>query len=263
MSMGWLGWTRFERGDFGQAILTWKESLRLAETVGFFMPAAMHQADLAWCYRSAGANEEAERHLEAANLLVESRFPYVRAWPLGHLSRAATARGATDLAGQYLERARESLGGKGEFFAFQHAQVGLAAVELKLARRDYEGAAAEARARGDEQRALMRPYVADFEYLEGEAHRLRGELDAAAQALSRAWATASALGTRRILWQVLASLASVEDARGHAVSAARTREEARSIVAGIEESLRSVGLAERFRAQAVVRELMGAEGRPV
>jgi len=100
---------------------------------------------------------------------------------------------------------------------------------------------------------------------EGDERRLSAivELDAATQALSRAQATASALGARRILWQILASLASVEDARGHAVSSARTREKARSIAAGIEDSLRSVGLAERFRAQAVVQELMAAEGRPV
>ena len=126
MSMGWLGWMRFERGDFGQAIHIWEECLRLADEVGFFMPAAMHQPDLAWCYRSAGADEEAERHLDAANSLVESRFPYVRAWTLGHRSRAATARGTLDLAGQYLERAQEGLAEKGEFFSFQHAQVGLA-----------------------------------------------------------------------------------------------------------------------------------------
>ena len=263
MSMGWLGWMRFEQGDFGKAIHTWEECLRLAETVGFFMPAAMHESDLAWCYRSAGANEEADRHLDAADSLVEARFPYVRAWTLGHLSRAATARGATDLAGQYLARAREALAAKGEFFAFQHAQVALAAVELKLGRRDYGGAVAEARARGDEQRGLMRPYVADFEYLEGEAHRRCGELDAAMQALLRARATASALGGRRILWQILASLASVEDAQGRAMLSVRTREQARVIVAGIEDSLRPVGLAERFRAQVVVRALMGAEGRPV
>ena len=122
---------------------------------------------------------------------------------------------------------------------------------------------AQARARGDEQRAFMRPYVADFEYLEGEAHRLCGEFDAAAGALSRAHVTASALGTRRILWQIFASIASVEEARGHLVSSARTRDEARSIVTGIENSLRPVGLAHRFRAQAAVRELMDAEGRPV
>jgi hypothetical protein len=263
MSLAWVGWTRFERGEFGQAILAWEESLRLAKAVGFFMPGAMHQSDLAWCYRSVGADEEAERHLETANALVESRFPYLRAWALGHRSRAATARGALDLAGQYLERAQEGLATRTEFFAFQHAHVSLAAVELMLAKGDYDGAVAQARARGNEQRVLMRPYVADFEYLEGHAHRLRGELDAATQALSQARATASALGTRRILWHILAALASVEDARGHPALAAGTREDARLIVAGIEDSLRPVGLAERFRTQAVVRDLMGAEGRPV
>ena len=93
----------------------------------------------------------------------------------------------------------------------------------------------------------MRPYVADFEYLEGEAHRLLGDLDLAVQALERARATASALGGRRILWRILASLGSVEDARADAVSAAQARAEAQAIVAGIEDSLRPVGLADRFR----------------
>ena len=263
MSTGGSGWPKFERGEFGPAIQAWEESLRLAAAVGFLMPTALHEADLAWCYRSAGADEEAERHLEAAHALVDSRFPFWSAWTLGHLSRAATARGAIDLAGRYLERAQERLAARTEWFPFQHAHVGLAAVELKLGRRDYEGAVAEARARGDEQRALMRPYVADFQYLEGEAHRLLGELDAAADALWRACATASALGARRILWQVLASLAAVEDALGHAQTAAAAYGEARSIVAGIEDSLRPVGLAERFRARAAVQELMSEEGRSI
>jgi len=143
------------------------------------------------------------------------------------------------------------------------AQVGLAAVELKLARHDYAGAAAEASARGEVQRGLMRPYVADFEYLEGEALRLDGAVEAATRTLSRARATASALGGRRILWRVLASLASAEEARGDAVSAANAREEARSIASEIADSLRPLGLAEGFRAQAEVRELMAAESRPV
>ena len=129
----------FERGDYGQAIQAWEEGLRLAAAVGFLVPRAINAVDLAWCYRSAGADEDAERHLEAAHALVESRLPYYRAWTLGHLSRAATARGALPAAGRYLELAQESLGPKGEFFAFKHAHVGLAAVELKLARRGLRG----------------------------------------------------------------------------------------------------------------------------
>jgi hypothetical protein len=136
-------------------------------------------------------------------------------------------------------------------------------VELKLARYDYKGAAAEARAGGDVQRGLMRPYVADFEYLEGEALRLTGALEAATQTLSQARATAAALGGRRILWRILASLAAAEAAQGNAVSAAATRAEARSIASGIADSLRPLGLAEGFLAQAEVRELMAVEARPV
>jgi len=109
----------------------------------------------------------------------------------------------------------------------------------------------------------MRPYVADFEYLEGEALRLTGALEAATQTLSQARATAAALGGRRILWRILASLAAAEAAQGNAVSAAATRAEARSIASGIADSLRPLGLAEGFLAQAEVRELMAVEARPV
>jgi hypothetical protein len=159
-----------------------------------------------------------------------------------------------DLAGRYLAQAQEGLAARTEFFAFQHAQVGLAAVELRLRSRDYEGAVAEARARGDEQRALMRPYVR-LQYLEGEAG-LRGELEAATQAIE-AQTTASALGTRDPMafsrrlrpWRT----------RGGYVSSTRTREEARSIV-GIEDSLGPVGF-ERFQARRGPN--LGTEGQPI
>ena len=111
ISAGGTGWPRFERGEFGAAIQTWEESLRLAAAVGFLFPAAMYQADLAWCYRSAGADDVAQRHLDAAHALVEERFPFWRAWTLGHLSRSATASGAFR-PGRRLSRARPGGAGR-------------------------------------------------------------------------------------------------------------------------------------------------------
>jgi len=257
ISAGGSGWPKFERGDFGQAILAWEESLRLAAAVGFLAPTALYQADLAWCYRSAGADEEARRHLDAAHELVEARFPFWRAWTLGHLSRSATAGGAIDLARGYLERAREALVPRTEWSAFQHAQIGLAAAELELASGAFAAAADAAIAGGEQQRRRMRPYIADFEYLEGEAYRRNGDLDRAAEALGRARATASELGGRRVLWHILASLASVEDARGNVIEGAAAGEAARTIATAIEDSLRVVGLADRFREHVAMAELSG------
>ena len=259
ISVGGSGWPKFERGDFGQAILAWEESLRLAVAVGFLAPTALYEAELAWCYRSAGADEEARRHLEAAHKLVEARFPFLRAWTLGHLSRSATASGAIDLARGYLERAQEMLVARTEWFAFQQAQIGLAAVEFELASGAFGGRGSRPRTGGEQQRRLMRPYVADFEYLEGEAHRRNGDLDRAAEALGRARATASELGGRRVLWHILASLASVEDARGNVTEAAAALEAARTIATTIEGSLRVVGLADRFREQVAMAELSRSE----
>ena len=256
MSLGASPWVLFERGDLGAAILGWEESLRLAEAVGFLVPTALHGGDLGWCYRIAGANEQADQHFEATRTLVEARFPSARAWIFGHLSRAATARGRLDIAATRLAQAEEALRTKWEFFAYQHAHVGLAAVELKLARHDDIGAVEEARARGSVQRTLTRPYVADFEYLEGEALRRSGALEDAVGTLSRARNTATALGSKRILWPILASLATAEAARGNGGTAAILQEEARSIVVGIADSLRPVGLADVFVTQPAVAEVM-------
>ena len=118
------------------------------------------------------------------------------------------------------------------------------------------GAVEEARARGSVQRTLTRPYVADFEYLEGEALRRSGALEDAVGTLSRARNTATALGSKRILWPILASLATAEAARGNGGTAAILQEEARSIVVGIADSLRPVGLADVFVTQPAVAEVM-------
>ena len=248
---GGSGWPLFERGELGQAIVAWEESLRLAAAVGFLAPTALYEADLSWCYRTAGAPDLARSHLEAAYALVEARFPFWRAWMLGHLSRAASSEGDIDLADRHLRRAREVLVDRTEWSAFQHAHIGLAAAELELARGAYPAAAAAAVAGAEGQRGRTRPYVADFEHLEGEAHRRNGELDRAAEALGRARATTSALGGRRVLWHILASLARVEDARGNTAAAGQARDAARTIVAAIEASLGVVGLGDRFREVAM------------
>jgi len=80
MAIGGSASARFERGDLGAAIQGWEESLRLADAVGFLMPNVLHRGDLGWCYRIAGAGEQADRHLEGN--------PHAGGIPLPVLTRA-------------------------------------------------------------------------------------------------------------------------------------------------------------------------------
>ena len=250
------GWVHFEHGDLGEAIRVGEDGLRLAESGGLATLLSFWRADLGFCYRFAGADDLADDHLRAAHAFTESRLPHWRAWTLAHLSRAATAHGELGEARRFLELTREPLAQRSEFFAFQHAHVGLASVELLLASGRYPEAAAGARTGGDAQRTLMRPYVADFEHLEGEAHRLSGSYADAARAFDRATETASALDCGRLLWQIAASRATLEDIRGDSAAADRARDDACRGAEAIAESLRPAGLAERFLARPDVAALL-------
>jgi len=250
----------FERGEVGEAIQTWEDGVRLAEIGGLATFLSFPRADLGYAYHYVGADDVADEHLRAADAFTESRLPHWRAWTLAHLSRAATARGDLEGGSRILELARRPLELRSEFFAFQHAHVGLASVELLLAMGRHADAAAEARARGDAQRAMMRPYVADFEYLEAEAHRLLGDMDAAAEALERAARTATALDCRRLLWRIEASRARVEEVRGNREGERRAREDARRIVEAISASLGPINLTHSFEARPDVAELLAGAG---
>ena len=252
-------WVHFERGDMGQAIQVGEEGVRLAEASGPSTLLSFYRADLSLCYRYAGADDLADDHLKAAHSYTESHLPHWRAATLAHLSRAATTRGELAEAAEHLELARPLLAERTEFYAFQHAQVGLAAIELLLASGRHADAAAEARVYGDAQRQLMRPYVADFEYLEGEAHRLGGNAVEARDALDRAARTALELGCGRLSWRIGASRANLEESLGNTSAAVAARDEARRLLAPVIESLRPVGLADGFQALAEVAALSRAE----
>jgi len=254
-------WVHADRGELGQAITAGEDGLRLAETGGFGSFQALSRADLGYCYQSAGTEDLAAEHLRAADAFSAEHLPHWRGWTLAHLARAAIARGELAEAADLVEHATEEVSVRPEFFAFAHAHLGLATIELLLATDQRANAVEEARAGGDRQRALMRPYVADFEYFEGEALRLLGRHEESRDALERAARSASALGCRRLMWQILASQASIDDAVGDPDAAHRAREDARHIVEVISESLVPVGLHERFRQRPDVAALLGGDAK--
>jgi len=253
-------WVHAERGELGEAIAAGEEGLRLAQMGGLGTFQAFSRADLGYCYRLAGADDLGDEHQRAADAFSAERLPHWRGWTLAHLARAAVTRGDLAEAADLLKVAGEILSARPELFAFAHAHLGLATIELLLATDRRANAVEEARAGGDRQRELMRPYVADFEYLEGEALRLLGRHEESRDALERAARSASALGCRRLMWQILASQASVDEVRGDAIAAERARADARHIVEVISESLVPVGLDERFRQRPEVAALLGGPG---
>jgi tetratricopeptide (TPR) repeat protein len=76
----------------------------------------------------------------------------------------------------------------------------------------------------------MRSFLADALHFKGKALLAQGRVEAARAAWMEARAEAEALGSRRVLWPILAALAEIEAGRGHAAEAQGLRQQAREII---------------------------------
>ncbi len=77
----------------------------------------------------------------------------------------------------------------------------------------------------DSQQFKVGQYISEALFLKGKAHLLNGERDLAKSAFEQARLAAEAIGSRRLLWQILAALAGVESDNGKpAVLKAQARE---------------------------------------
>src|SRR6266487_675260 len=96
----------------------------------------------------------------------------------------------------------------------------------------------------------------DLEWIEGDALLRAGDLSAASTALQRARLEAERLGSHRMLWLILWSLARLADAEGRRTDGVDLRRRARTIVDAIADSLASLGLADSFRRTPQVTALL-------
>jgi len=89
--------------------------------------------------------------------------------------------------------------------------VKLAQCRLALARKDHAQAIAIADIVVEKSRQFgLGQYLPEALFLKGKAHLMNGEKDLAKDAFEQARLAAESIGSRRLLWQILATLAEVE-----------------------------------------------------
>ena len=227
-SQAYVGLAHFERGDVTHAIAVMEESIRLGERVGHPAPIVDTRSDLAWALGSLGA---LERSVELARLALAraGSASYLRVMPLAVLARLCQLQGDLDSAEETLMEGRRALKPEGlQWFA--PILMPLAEAELALARHDGERALAMMdRLLDDLQASQTRLFAPDALYLKGRALWALGRSDAA-DMLAGARVVAESLGSRRMLWPILAALSEVEAARGDDAGAQALRTQAREIV---------------------------------
>ena len=196
----------FERGELATAMETMSECIRVAGEAGLAMALVGTHAGLAWIYGAAGAIADGLEMGRLARATAQQRLPVFRPWALGSLARLQVMQG--DLAAAEASVTEGYVGLDLEDLSTHGAiLVPMADAELALAKHNdahvirlMDGLIARLRTVG------KRSFLSDALYLKGQALRAQEQTEAASQVLSEARAEAESLGSRRMVWQILAAL---------------------------------------------------------
>ena len=227
------GFIYFERGEVDQAIKVMTECIDLGEQAGFVVPSVKIRSDLAMLYGTIG---NVERGIEAARLShksAETRMAVWRALPLATIARLELLRGRIHDAERALEEMQIDL--ESDYLAnlllLIAAPISLARAQLALAQVEYgraEGVIGKLLERLSPIHARM--FLSEALFVRAQVLFGQGRPDEALGSLEEARTVAQAIGSRRMLWRILAALSESEGKRGNEEKAIELRAEARIIV---------------------------------
>ncbi len=251
----------FERGDIGRAIEVAEACMHLAAQAGF--SEGLHQTtfDLALIYAYMGV---LPRGIEIAHLALERAKTIPAVFPVlpqilgliallyvlaGRLAEAQAALDETQLLHD-----PEAL--KRQFILTQFI-IAQARAELALAQNDPQQALALAADISlSFRQSGVRLFLADALNLQGRALRAIGRLDEAKSVLEAARREAEVLASRRMLWQILVELATIEARRGDNRAALTLRRQAAPIIEYIAQHSGSADLSQSFFSRPDVRDVL-------
>ena len=225
-----VGYIYLERGEMARASETMEECIRLGERAGFMMTQVGTRADLAWIYGTLGAIHRGVELARLACAQAEQQLPGFRAWALACLARLHLMNGDLAEAEAAIKAGYATLNPE-DFTTHGPVELPLADAELALAKQAFGHAVAVIEALVARLRKVgMRSFLAEALHFKGKALLAQGRVEAARAAWMEARAEAESLGSRRVLWPILAALAEIEAGRGNTTEAQALRQQACEII---------------------------------
>ncbi len=248
LSIGYVYW---DRGQPDQAMAIMQECLRLGDLANYLTPQVLTRTYLAAVYGSLGALEQGLEMIRQALTVAEAHMPIFRPYVLTKLAQFLVWQGRFDEAEAAIEQGKQEFNRAGAPILFQ--VIFLAEAELALKQGDY------ARALAATETLLtilthsnLRVHLAELLYLRGQIFGAMGQPEAARKTLLEAQAKAEALGSRRMLWQILFALSRIELDPGEAT---RLRRQAQEIVETIAGNVGDPDLRASFLHLPAVQEV--------
>ena len=137
-----------------------------------------------------------------------------------HRANANFAEAEAGLGGSDYREIRDQF----RVFIQMWPQVGLAQIEIELAKENYERAEdLDVALVNDLEGTMGRLFALEVLYLQGLAQLGKGNVEGAQETLIRARTEAEGIGSRRSLWKILAALAEIHAGQGEASAAMELR----------------------------------------
>ena len=249
------GWPRnlqgqiwFEYGEIDRALSEMEESVRLAREANTPVYVAWYGSILSTAYIGIGAVQKG-MDLYHSNRVPNQevpRFPGQTVTLVGY-ALCEIAMGQLDVAASTLDSCHLTNS------IWDYALI-LAQCKLALARKDQTQAIVIADAVVETiQKLKISQYLPEALFLKGQAHLMNGEHDLAKDAFEQARLAAEAIGSRRLLWQIIASQAEVEPDQEKSTA---LKVQAREIVQFIADHISGDELRSLFLQSESVHALM-------
>ncbi len=242
----------FDRGDADLAIQMANESILLGDKSGLLASSIALRCDLAWAYGCYGAIAKGFTVAEEALSITNMKNPDWKPISMAVMIRLALLDGNLQKAEEYA--GNSVLQPVSIPYPHYTIMVSLANVELALARENFEEALSLVDELLAEALTITRAGIPEVLYNKAKALLGLKRVEDAHKILIEAKSLATAMGSNQHLWQILSSLAELENQLGRHQEAESMRAEAREIINTIADRLEGAGLRLSFLEQAKVRE---------
>jgi len=239
----------FEYGEVDRALDELELSVRVAAEANAPIHTKWYGADLCWAYIQIGDVQKG-MDLYRATRVPNQELPAPAAW-----TPTAVGYALCEIATGQLDLAASTLNSRQLTNSFVDYVLKMAQCRLALARKDHAGAIAIIDpVVQDSQQFKVGQYLPEALFLKGRAHWLKGEQDLAKSAFEQARLAAEAIGSRHLLWQILAALAGVESDNG---KSAAIKAQAREITQFIADHIHEESMRSQFLQSEDVSAVIG------
>jgi tetratricopeptide (TPR) repeat protein len=252
--MYWLASVQIRQGRFGQALENLEQVRVYVEALGHPKEKHDFRHGQIVFYLGVGEPEEAERWANELYAERETIPPNFITHFFVEVARTKIALGKLEEGREILDELLAALPYDAPWsFNIIDIALGYGRIHLALGQPENLFAGLEERMQPYREAGFGR-MLADELWLRGRAVLALGKVDEARESFLKAKDAAEAQEERAVLWQILASLADIEEACGDADAAERLRDEARTVVADIVDHAGK--LRKKFLAQPDVVSLL-------